>query len=83
MFNIQKVISFIRSQEISFSDEGIIKIGNFITIQRKGGNGSHVKKPKTDFTHPGNQLQFKFKPLEFMKKARSILSNCCFDVSNF
>jgi len=44
------------------TDEGIIKIGKYITTQRKCGNGSRIKKPKIDPTHPGNQLQFKFKP---------------------
>ena len=38
------------------------KLGKYITTQRKGGNGSRIKKPKVDPTHPGNQLQFKFKP---------------------
>jgi hypothetical protein len=77
MFNIQDVISFFIKQPISFSNEGIIKIGKYITIQRKGGNGSHIKKPKTDPTHPGNQLQFKFKPLEFMNEATKSMISCC------
>jgi hypothetical protein len=81
MFNIQDVISFFIKQPISFSNEGIIKIGEYITIQRKGGNGSHIKKPKTDPTHPGNQLQFKFKPLEFMNEARNSMINCCLRIT--
>jgi hypothetical protein len=81
MFNVQDVISFFTRQPISFSNEGIVKIGKYITIQRKGGNGSHIKKPKTDPTHPGNQLQFKFKPLEFMNEARKLLNNCCLSIA--
>ncbi|MFP3203751.1 MAG: hypothetical protein RXR43_16560 [Sulfolobus sp.] len=81
MFNIQDVISFFIKQPISFSDEGIIKIGKYITIQRKGGNGSRIKKPKIDPTHPGNQLQFKFKPLEFMNDARKLMNNCCLNIT--
>ena len=81
MFNIQDVISFFIKQPISFSNEGIIKIGKYITIQRKGGNGSRIKKPKTDPTHPGNQLQFKFKPLEFMNEARKSMINCCLSIT--
>lgn len=77
LFNMDEVISFLSSQPVQFSDDGIIKIGEFVSIQRKGGDGSHVKKPKTDPTHPGNQLQFKFKPLEFMRSAKGLLKSCC------
>lgn len=80
MFNIQDVISFLSRQQIDFSNSGIIKIGKYITIQRKGGNGSHVKIPKTDPSHPGNQLQFKFKPLEFMKEVN--INKCCITIPN-
>lgn len=53
------------SNNIKFSNKGIIRLGDFITIQRKGGNGKHIKVSKTDWSHPGNQLQFKFSPLRF------------------
>jgi len=52
---------------ISFSPKGIVKLGNFITVQRKGGNGFRITIPKTDWNHPGNQLQFKFSPLKFIE----------------
>lgn len=48
--------------EVSISRRGIIKIGQYITIQRKGGNGVHsVHIPKTSLGHPGNNLQVKMK----------------------
>ena len=53
------------SNDISFSNKGIIKLGDFLSVQRKGGNGKHITIPKTDWQHPGNQLQFKFSPLKF------------------
>lgn len=82
LFNVDEVISFLSTQPVQFSDEGIIKIGDFVSVQRKGGNGSHVKKPKSDPTHPGNQLQFKFKPLEFMYRAKDLLKSCCISLIN-
>ena len=60
---------------IGFTNKGIIKIGDFITVQRKGGDGKHIKLPKTDWRHPGNQLQFKFSPLvfaEYIEKTKAI-----------
>lgn len=46
--------------EVTISARGIIRIGNFITIQRKGGNGVHsIHIPKTSLSHPGNNLQVK------------------------
>lgn len=48
--------------EVAISSRGVIKIGQFITIQRKGGNGVHsVHIPKTSLAHPGNNLQVKMK----------------------
>jgi hypothetical protein len=85
LFNMDDVISFFEKQQVSFSNKGIIKIGEFITLQRKGGNSFHIKKEKTDPDHPGNQLQFKFKPLEFSKRMREglpkSLSSCCLKLS--
>lgn len=70
VFRMADVINFIyrdASSKISFSEKGIIRLGDFITIQRKGGDGKHVTIPKTCWEHPGNQLQFKFSPLKFVK----------------
>jgi hypothetical protein len=50
---------------ISFSSKGIIRLGDFITVQRKGGDSSRITILKTNWKHPGNQLQFKFSPLKF------------------
>ena len=47
---------------VAVSGRGVIKIGQFITIQRKGGNGVHsLHIPKTSLDHPGNNLQVKMK----------------------
>jgi len=68
VFRMDDVIKFLiknASDNICFTEKGVIRLGDFITIQRKGGNGKHIKIPKTDWNHPGNQLQFKFSPLKF------------------
>jgi hypothetical protein len=67
LFKIEDVIRFLMKNafNISFSKKGIIKLGDFITIQRKSGDGRHIKIPKTEWSHPGNELQFKFSPIKF------------------
>lgn len=41
-----------------FINKGNIIIGNYIVIQRKGGNGSLSKTiPKDSMKHPGNNIQ--------------------------
>jgi hypothetical protein len=70
IFRMDEVLDFLYKNaynKIRFTDKGIIMLGDFITIQRKGGDGKHIKIPKTDWEHPGNQLQFKFSPLKFAK----------------
>lgn len=74
IFPMDEVIEFLiknATNNISFTKKGIIKLGDFITIQRKGGNGRHITLPKTDWNHPGNQIQFKFSPLEFARYVES------------
>lgn len=67
VFNMDETIDFLckNASTIRFTDKGIVLLGDFISVQRKGGNGKHVKIPKTDWSHPGNQLQFKFSPITF------------------
>lgn len=74
VFRMDDVICFLiknAKERIAFTDKGIIRLGDFITIQRKGGNGKHIRVPKTDWKHPGNQLQFKFSPLKFAEYVES------------
>lgn len=48
--------------DIIFTNKGNIIIGNYIVIQRKGGNGSLSKTiPKDSIKHPGNNIQLKLK----------------------
>jgi len=68
LFRMEEVINFVvknAQNNISFSSKGIIKLGDFITVQRKSGDSSKIIISKTDWKHPGNQLQFKFSPLMF------------------
>ncbi|MGC9107284.1 MAG: hypothetical protein ACP5IE_03720 [Infirmifilum sp.] len=78
IFCMDDVIRFLIENALNnlhFTEKGIIKLGEFISIQRKGGDGKHITIPKTDWSHPGNQLQFKFSPLkfaEYVESARAI-----------
>jgi len=68
LFRMEEVTNFLVENtrgNISFSPKGIMKLGNFITMQRKSGNSFKITIPKTSWDHPGNQLQFKFSPLRF------------------
>ncbi len=40
------ILTLLGDSEVSFSPRGVIRLGPFITVQRKGGDGSRV--PKTD-----------------------------------
>jgi hypothetical protein len=61
--------------EVTISGRGVIKIGRFVTIQRKGGNGVHsIHIPKTSLAHPGNNLQVKMKVGTFVLETSPIVS---------
>ncbi len=61
--------------DVTVSSRGIIKIGKYITIQRKGGNGAHsIHIPKTSLAHPGNNLQVKMKVGSFVSDTKPIVS---------
>lgn len=53
--------------QVTFSKRGVIKIGRYFTIQRKGGNGVHsLHIEKTSLDHPGNNLQIKMNIKRFV-----------------
>jgi len=85
LFNLDEVIDFIVKDVREQGEKGItfsgsrIRIGRFIVLQRKSGNGEHVKIPKTDPRHPGNQLQVKFMTQDFRDVAINQIGGCCFD----
>ncbi len=66
IYNMKKVLDYLNKSDIAFSKKGIVKIGEYLTMQRKGGNGVSVKVAKGDKKHPGNQLQFKMCINSFM-----------------
>jgi len=61
------VFEYIENGEIYTTNKGILMFGDCLSMQRKGGDGKHVKIPKNHPAHPGNQLQFKLKPLSLIK----------------
>jgi len=84
IFRMDDVINFLienATNNIYFTEKGIIRLGEFVTIQRKGGDGRHITLPKTDWSHPGNQLQFKFSPLKFAEyvELTKIIESCAID----
>jgi len=68
---ILDVFEFIENGEIYTTRRGILMFGECLSMQRKGGNGSHIRIPKNHPAHPGNQLQFKLKPLSLVKNMPS------------
>jgi len=84
IFRMDDVIEFLienATNNVCFTEKGIIRLGEFVTIQRKGGDGRHITIPKTDWRHPGNQLQFKFSPLKFAEYVEStkVIDFCVID----
>lgn len=84
IFRMDDVIKFLienTKNNIKFTEKGIIRLGDFITVQRKGGDGKHIAIPKTDWRHPGNELQFKFSPLKFAEYIEStkVIELCTID----
>jgi hypothetical protein len=65
LYDLEEVIAETAKQPIEFTKKGIVKFGEYITLQRKGGNGVAHTMPKSDPKHPGNQLQFKIKMTSF------------------
>ncbi len=54
--------------KISFSRAGLIQIGEYFKIQRKGGNGVHsLHISKTDLVHPGNNLAVKMNVKDYVR----------------
>jgi hypothetical protein len=68
---MKDVINYIRRQKITLSREGQMYFGDCLSLQRKSGDGSHIKIPKSHPNHPGNQLQFKLKPLSIIRNVTS------------
>lgn len=67
ILNMKDVLTFASNQIVSVSNKGVLKLGDYITMQRKGGDGNVTRVPKTDPTHPSNQLQVKIKPLKIVE----------------
>lgn len=68
-FNVDDVVTVleenIKSKGVKFNS--VIYLGDFMWIQRKGGDGKRVSIPKTHPDHPGNQLQVKIKIIDLVQ----------------
>ncbi|HIC99562.1 MAG TPA: hypothetical protein EYP08_08095 [Pyrodictiaceae archaeon] len=83
LFDIDEIIKFIekdvKRRGITFGSR--INIGKYIQVQRKAGDGKHVKIPKDDPRHPGNQLQVKVMARDLRDDAiKSGVKHCCFRI---
>jgi len=65
------VFEYIENGEIYTTSKGVLRFGDCLSMQRKGGNGRHVKVPKNHPSHPGNQIQFKLKPISLINNMPS------------
>ena len=68
---ILDVFEYIESGEIYTTSHGILRFGDCLSMQRKSGDGKHVKIPKNHPVHPGNHIQFKIKPLSLVNNMPS------------
>jgi len=70
IFRIYSMIDVLSKlkRNVSFSRNGNVDIGDCVSFQRKGGNGSLSKNiQKTSIKHPGNNIQLKLKALKFVE----------------
>lgn len=68
---ILDVFEYIEGGKIYTTSYGILMFGDCLSMQRKSGDGRHVKIPKNHPAHPGNHIQFKIKPLSLVNNMPS------------
>jgi len=59
LVDLQNLYDYSKKFVIEKTKQGNLKIGPFISLQKKGGDGNNKKYKKSDLRHPGNQIQFK------------------------
>lgn len=65
--NMKEIMNTILDSSITVSKKGVLKIGDYLSMQRKGGDGNVVNPPKSSPLHPSNNIQFKIKPLSIIE----------------
>lgn len=73
LLHMSDVLKYASEQTVSVSNKGVLKFGDCISLQRKGGDGNYKKVPKTDSSHPSNQIQTKIKPLKIVKSLHPMI----------
>jgi len=69
---IEDIIEYLKSELFTRTNRGIVKIGDSLSLQRKGGDGNYTKVPKDSPSHPSNQIQFKIKPLTIISMVPTV-----------
>ena len=64
-YHMQQLLAILKK---SFSKKGLIKIGDYLTLQRKGMDGHYTQLPQNHINHSLNQRQFKMKVLSFTQQ---------------
>lgn len=64
---VDDIINTLTMEKFDTTKKGVVKIGDSLSLQRKGGDGNITKIPKDSPLHPSNHLQFKIKPLTIIK----------------
>lgn len=72
---IENIIKVLMREPWTRSSKGVLKIGDCLSLQRKGGDGNIKRPPKSSPEHPSNHLQFKIKPLKMIGQVHSIRIN--------
>jgi len=69
------IIRYIGQSNVGITNKGIVTFGDYLSLQRKGGDGNITIPPKTSPLHPSNQLQFKVKPLALVNAIQHQIIN--------
>lgn len=73
IYPMKDILKQLYNKPLKFTKGGF-NIGENVSFQRKGGNGSLSKTiPKTSLMHPGNDIQLKLKILPFIKEMEKYL----------
>lgn len=70
--SIEEVINAIVQSPITLTRQGVVRFGDYLSLQRKGGDGNITNPPKSSPLHPSNHLQFKIKPLSIINSVSAM-----------
>jgi len=73
IYNMTEVLEQLKQLiDIKVTPQGVLKLNEYFSIQKKGGNGKYIGYPKNDLRHGGNNIQVKMKTEKISALATSI-----------